>query len=97
MNTQPTNTQMIGNVTTSAMVAGAQSVVLSGMTPVVFSRKCPGVAMSSGALPEKPNCQIAPAPARQARRNRKSMGMPFFSASLAKWIPMIGDNAIERK
>jgi len=70
-------------------------VVVSGMIPVVFSRKCPGVAISSGALPEKPNCQIDPAPASVASRNRKSIGIPLRSDSLAKWIAMTGDSAID--
>jgi hypothetical protein len=30
----------------------------SGMTPMVDSRKWPGVATSSGAEADKPNCQM---------------------------------------
>ncbi len=78
------------------MAAGDQIVVLSGMIPVVFSRKCPGVAINSGALPENPNCQIEPAPASVANKNKKSIGMPLRSACLAKWIAITGDSAIER-
>jgi hypothetical protein len=84
MNTQPTIIVAIVNVTTRMMAAGDQIVVHSGITPVVFSRKCPGVAMSSGALPENPNCQIDPAPASVASRKRKSTGVSLRSDSRAK-------------
>jgi hypothetical protein len=52
--------------------AGAQMVVLRGITPVVFSRKWPGVAINSGALDESPNCQQAFAAHNKARKNLKS-------------------------
>jgi hypothetical protein len=72
------------NVTTRTIAAGDQIVVESGMTPVVFSRKWPGVAIKSGALAEKPNCQTDPAPASVARRKRKSIAIPLRSASRAQ-------------
>ena len=84
MNTMPATITAMVNVITSTIAAGDQMVVRSGMTPACCSRKLPGVAISSGALPEKPNCQIAPAPASVDIRKRKSMAMPFFSASRAK-------------
>ena len=65
-------------------VVGAQMVVESGMRPVCFSRKCPGVFIRSGALAESPNCQTDPAAVVVASRKGKSTTMPFFSASRAK-------------
>ena len=84
MNTTPQMMQAVVKVTTRTMAAGDQMVVLSGMMPVVFSRKCPGVAINSGALPDSPNCQIAPTPASVERRKRKSTGSRLRSASFAK-------------
>ena len=84
INTHPTSMVAAVNPTTSPIAAGDQMVEVSGMSPVVGSRKCPGVAINSGALAENPNCQIEPAPARVASRKRKSMAIPLRSASRAK-------------
>ena len=72
------------NVAMKTKVAGAQIVVDSGIRPVCFSRKWPGVFIRSGALAESPNCQIDPAADVVASRNGKSTSIPFFSASRAK-------------
>ena len=66
------------------IAAGDQMVVDSGMTPTVFSRKWPGVATSSGALAENPNCQTAFAAQITASKKRKSILTPLRSASRAK-------------
>ena len=52
----------VRNSTSWRIAAGDQMVVLSGITPVVDSRKWPGVATSSGALADKPYCHTEPAP-----------------------------------
>ena len=53
------------------------------------------VAISSGALPDSPNCQIAPPPASTDISQRKSILIPLRSAWLAKWIAITGARAIE--
>ena len=75
------------------MAAGAQIVVESGTTPVVSSKKCPGVAINKAALEDKPYCQQAFAPHTVASKNIKSSLMPLRSASRAKWIETSGTNA----
>ena len=77
--------------------AGAdQMVVRRSITPTVSCRKWPGVAIRSGALAERPNCQTDWAAAIVASRNGKSTGMPFFSAAALKWIAMSGASATPR-
>ena len=75
-------------------VAGAQIVVDSGIRPVCFSRKWPGVFIRSGALAESPNCQIAWAENVVASRKGRSTSIPFFSASRAKEIATSGPSAM---
>ena len=72
--------------TSIRMAAGAQIVVESGITPVVPSRKCPGVAINKAALEDNPYCQTACAAHTDASKNGKSSLMPQSSASRAKWI-----------
>ena len=96
MKTTPTNTTAAMKLGTRIIAAGDQMVVLNGMTPACCSRKLPGVAIRSGALPDKPNCQIAPPPASTDISQRKSIGIPLRSAWLAKWIAITGDSAIDR-
>ena len=50
INQQPAAMVARVNSTSSRIAAGDQIVVLSGMTPVVDSRKCPGVATNSGGV-----------------------------------------------
>jgi len=84
MNRQPATITARVKVMTRMIEAGDQIVEPSVMIPVLCWRKWPGVAMSSGALAERPNCQTAPAPASVANINRKSTPMPLRSASLQK-------------
>ena len=90
---QPTTTVRARKTGTCTSAAGDQIVVRSGRIPVSCSRKWPGVAISSGALADRPNCHTDPAPARIACRNRKSTGRPLASACFAKWIAIIGPSA----
>ena len=53
-------------------------------TPTVASRKCPGVAIRSAALDERPNCHTAWDAETAARRNGKSTGIFFRSAAALK-------------
>ena len=96
MKTMPTATTATMNDGTRISAAGDQIVVVSGITPACCSRKLPGVAISSGALPDRPNCQIAPAPASTDISQRKSILMPLRSAWVAKWMAMTGASAIDR-
>ena len=64
--------------------------------PVVCSRKWPGVAISSGALPENPNCQMDPGTGQRREQEQEIDGNPLLSASREKWMPIIGDSAIDR-
>ena len=96
MKTMPTATTATMNDGTRISAAGDQIVVASGITPACCSRKLPGVAISSGALPDRPNCQIAPAPASTDISQRKSILMPLRSAWVAKWMAMTGASAIDR-
>ena len=54
------------------------------------------MAIRSGALPDRPNCQIAPAPASTDISQRKSILIPLRSAWLAKWMAITGESAIDR-
>lgn len=81
---------------TKAIAAGAKMVVRSGISPVVPSRKCPGVFIRSGALAENPNCQMEVAAPVTLSRKGKSTTMPLASASLAKYTAMSGLRAVPR-
>ena len=63
-----------GNVSTMSTAGSDQMVERRLITPTVASRKWPGVAISSGALDDRPNCHTAPAADTAARRNGKSTG-----------------------
>src|SRR6266404_8639311 len=69
----PATITAAANTISWMMAAGDQIVLESGITPITFWRKCPGVATSNGALADKPNCQSACAAVVTASRNGKSI------------------------
>ena len=80
---------------TSIRIAGAdQMVERRSITPTVLSRKLPCVAMSSGALDDRPNCHTAWDAYNVARRNGKSTDA-LSSAAAAKWMAITAQGEAE--
>ena len=64
-------TSKLTTTTVSPRLKGLKIVAVTGMIPIVDSRKWPGVATSSGAEAESPACHVAPIPKYAAQTSNR--------------------------